>query len=682
MEGRVLEIAGDVLAFDQDEAESLLDQHGLRLPPEGLAELMAHTRGWAAGLRMAALWLADDPTRATTIAAFPTGAPLVAEYLNEEVLADQSPRARHVLMATSICDTVHPRLATELSGQRNVDVLLHQLAGENNLITRSGPGGQTYHYHPLLRSHLRSELARTRPGAPDHLHRVAARWFRAEGDTGAALRHARQARDSKLTVDLIASHGVQEILNGNSDVVREAIDCLPDGRVDRHASVVAALAALDARDAAAADVHLTRLMTERRAPLSRRTRLLLDAALLQRTHLGPSVRLPRHERPLSSGDEATDVLLLLAAGTTRLWSGDPQGAETELSRAAELTDRPHYGWAHLQAMSHLSVAFALTGNVVGLADRARRALRFAAEHGWDRTWPCAAPYAALAALSYHQGDGVRAGDLIAMAAELLPQESEPPVALAVLCIRAFIEFDVAAEPHGVVGIATGQWHALSGRHRCPQVVAVLAPTLARMSLQVEEPAWAEALADDVRGTLDQHAELSLLQAAIHAHHGRSARARRCLAPVLAGDLAPLTPLALVESWVLEAALADRAGDAHRAHQAVSSALHAAEPLGVTRLFRPVRDVLAQGVGRFGRADRFGHTVLSSLPAQKAIPDPLTSRERDLLVELPSMRTVEEIAESMYLSANTVKTHLRSIYRKLGVRQRRDAVTTARQLGLL
>jgi LuxR family transcriptional regulator, maltose regulon positive regulatory protein len=97
----------------------------------------------------------------------------------------------------------------------------------------------------------------------------------------------------------------------------------------------------------------------------------------------------------------------------------------------------------------------------------------------------------------------------------------------------------------------------------------------------------------------------------------------------------------------------------------------------------VRALLASGTGRFGRLDAFATKVLAMLPT--SVPDPtdgLTEREQALLTELPSMRTAEEIAHTMFVSVNTVKTHLRGIYRKLGVSHRRDAITVARQRGLL
>jgi LuxR family maltose regulon positive regulatory protein len=61
---------------------------------------------------------------------------------------------------------------------------------------------------------------------------------------------------------------------------------------------------------------------------------------------------------------------------------------------------------------------------------------------------------------------------------------------------------------------------------------------------------------------------------------------------------------------------------------------------------------------------------------------LTERERQILSELKTLRTIEEIARDLLLSVNTVKTHMRGIYRKLDVQSRRQAIATAERLGLI
>jgi LuxR family maltose regulon positive regulatory protein len=61
---------------------------------------------------------------------------------------------------------------------------------------------------------------------------------------------------------------------------------------------------------------------------------------------------------------------------------------------------------------------------------------------------------------------------------------------------------------------------------------------------------------------------------------------------------------------------------------------------------------------------------------------LTEREQIVLRYLPTMLKASEIANELYLSVNTVKTHMRSIYRKLDASNRREAVERARDLNLL
>ena len=92
---------------------------------------------------------------------------------------------------------------------------------------------------------------------------------------------------------------------------------------------------------------------------------------------------------------------------------------------------------------------------------------------------------------------------------------------------------------------------------------------------------------------------------------------------------------------------------------------------------------APEMGRLGPLDRFVEELLEAIPpAQPGVAAELTPREVQLLRELPSLATIEEIAAALYVSVNTVKTHLRNLYRKLGVTSRREAVVVARQRGLL
>ncbi|GLZ40580.1 helix-turn-helix transcriptional regulator [Actinokineospora sp. NBRC 105648] len=687
LEGRLREVDGHTLALTRAETAALLAEYGIDPDPTALTALLERTMGWVAGTRLVASWMAGAPAAARDPGAFPADDPLAADYFAEEVLAEHPPHVRHLLLVTSVCDRVSAELAAVLSGQRHAGTLLHCLARTNSLVMRcADTAGEWYRYHPLLRDHLRAELTRTRPGARQRLHRKAARWLRAEGDVSAALRHAELAQDHDLTAEMIEADGLREVLRGNSDQVCAAVAALPEDKVGApEVTAIAAVAALEVPDVIAAEGFLARLADADPTRWSYRMRALRAFALLRRAHLDGGGVVPPQARTAVSGDPQVDVLMRFARGSAALWSGRPGAAESELSLVVQACLRADLPWAALHAKVYLAVTAALRGDLPEVERRTRRALHLAARHGWERSWACAPAHLLLAWQAHQQGDTAAARRHAGVSAELAPRYQEPALALTHACLTAFIEFEDAADPHAVVRDTNRLWQRHTAVRVAPQVVALLLPSLVRMTLRVGEPVRALELVDRAQPVLEGHAELSVLHAIMHDQHGRTTQARRLLVPVLSGRTQPLAPPTTVDAWLLEATLVDRA-DRKRAHEAVGRALRAAEPINAIRPFltarRSVRDLLAEGAGRFGRLDPFAEATLAALPVTAATSDPLTGRERELLLELPSMRTVDEIAESMFVSANTVKTHMRGIYRKLGVRQRRDAVVAARRQGLL
>jgi LuxR family maltose regulon positive regulatory protein len=221
----------------------------------------------------------------------------------------------------------------------------------------------------------------------------------------------------------------------------------------------------------------------------------------------------------------------------------------------------------------------------------------------------------------------------------------------------------------------------------PGLAAGAALVEQRLLLSAGDTGLAAEVADRIGRALGDGGEHRVLQAVLQVHRGRVDGVRRSLEPVLAGDLPVHSPATLVDAWLWEARLAARAGDLGRAHAALVRALELSAP---RRLLLPfvvagpeLRDLVARDSGRFGRLEHFADQVLAATqPAVGEPLEPLTARELELLTHLPSLLTAEEIAASLYVSVNTVKTHLRGIYRKLGVNSRREAITLARARGLL
>jgi LuxR family maltose regulon positive regulatory protein len=141
----------------------------------------------------------------------------------------------------------------------------------------------------------------------------------------------------------------------------------------------------------------------------------------------------------------------------------------------------------------------------------------------------------------------------------------------------------------------------------------------------------------------------------------------------------------------EAIMAHGSGDAAAAHERIEHAVLRAEPETVLRPFAERREELADLLVEHAVWGTAHESFIAALMAREAQGETrlraqsywnLTEREREVLSYMRSIMTAAEIAEALYISVNTVKTHERSIYRKLGAVSRRDALKTAAKRGIV
>jgi LuxR family maltose regulon positive regulatory protein len=349
----------------------------------------------------------------------------------------------------------------------------------------------------------------------------------------------------------------------------------------------------------------------------------------------------------NTGDPDLDDAALLNRGIAVLWRGDQAQSQSCLTHALDLARSEGLDHAALECQVHLAALAAGRSDPMLMVEHAVRAIEFATERGWQTRPSCALAYTLLGVQAYQRFDDARARQLSSLAVQVLNRCTDPTTVLATLTLDAVVTFDHAEDPHAVVADLWRQWHTFQDLRIAPSLVAYMAPTAQRMALRTGEHQWAAELDKRIEAVLGPCGEHSLLQAVLQANRARAPQARKLLQPIVSGERHAIVAYTVVDAWLLEATLADRVGHAREAHHGICQALVVAEPLGAIRPF---------------------------FNAGKPI--------RDLLVELPSMWTIEEIADSLFVSVNTVKTHLRGIYRKLGVNHRRDAVVVARQRGLI
>ena len=169
--------------------------------------------------------------------------------------------------------------------------------------------------------------------------------------------------------------------------------------------------------------------------------------------------------------------------------------------------------------------------------------------------------------------------------------------------------------------------------------------------------------------------------------GHNDSARATLRRILDGRVDAVLPSTLVDAYLQETVLAANAEDHFAARRALQTAVDIAEPLDLLRPFvnagPVVRELLAQRYGSLEAADTFGGRALAVGACDgRALQAVLSRREFAVLELLPSLRSMDEIASDLTVSINTLKSHIRSIYSKLGVSNRRCAVLTAHEYGLI
>jgi LuxR family maltose regulon positive regulatory protein len=241
LEGELCEVRGTDLRFSVAEAEELFAAAGLRLA--SLSRLVERTEGWAAGLRLAALWLVGHSEPGRFAEEFSGSERTVAEYLLAEVLDCQPEAVRSLLLCTSILESVNGELADLLTGARGGERVLQDLEAANAFVVALDAARTWFRYHRLFADLLQLELRRAIPDAVTGLHRQAAQWLAGHGQPVPAVEHAQAARDWELAAGLLADHWSGLYLDCQAATIHKLLAAFPaETRVaDAELAVLSAL---------------------------------------------------------------------------------------------------------------------------------------------------------------------------------------------------------------------------------------------------------------------------------------------------------------------------------------------------------------------------------------------------------------------------------------------------------
>jgi LuxR family maltose regulon positive regulatory protein len=680
-DGRCLEVREAELRLRPDEVDGLVNALGANLSAEALRVLAERTDGWVAGVQMAAIALRSEPDPDAFLAEFSGSVRIVSDFLVEEVLAHQSEVVQRFLLRTSVLDELEPGACAAVTGHDDAATFLRRLETAGLFVVPTG--NETYRYHQLFRDMLRYRLRATSLEGARDAHRRAAEWYERRGMVAAALPQLLGAGEVDRAYELLQTSISPVFMRGGAIAVRALITAMSGGdpTPDARRMVTVGSGLVIAGALTSGGTWLERALRQS-GDLDDEWRRRLTVA---RGHLAAergdaqvALELLEGVDPQAS-DDGTVIVAPFFEIHTRGWLHDFSGVREAAARTRTL---PSLGAVYDEVMvgGALSWALCVEGSLREAARLAEKALATGAELGLHDHPALIEPLRTRGRLCFERGD-LRGAEIALERSLMLGEKCRPPLALisAATLARVWVSegrLDDATE------VATAARAFLP-----PDVDGPLSTLLDGLDARI-------AL---LQGDVDR---ADAITQALPASVGRiRLEARRQLAERMPHEaLRALewrgaeTPREKVDLLMLRARCEVELVSSN-ANASLAAAVDAARLHGFTFAIAEELFPLAPRLGALMRSaplDDFADAVLELLErvvpltestTQSSLVDPLTNRELVVLRYLESRLTTSEIAAELFVSVNTVRTHAKACYRKLGVGSRRDAVAEAHRLGI-
>ena len=703
--GHLTEIRREALRFDEAETLSLFEQlAGVRLDAASLSHLERELEGWVVGLRLACLALRSQQDASAFVSRLRGGLPAIQDYLIEEVLAGLSGIARERLLFLSILDRFCAPLCEALweTSDEGQDIL-ERIEKDGLFLVPLDAERHWYRYHHVFQDLLRRELHRQLdPEAIAALHARAGRWLAQAGLIEEALHHALEAGDSAFAAHVVTSH--RHILMNREEWHRLLAWCetLPPEVVEGDAALCLAQAWA---------LHFVMRLGEARRVLARGEHLISerdDAALRAEAHAlraiesftaGNARQTKRHAECALEGLSDSAACLRGYTCATLAWAhqadGDALLGVEKLSR--DLETHRFLGVAyHARVLLGSCMLHFREGDIRSVLPAANRLLELGLEHRLPESTVYGRAFLGWSHLLRDELDAAREHLEAAVRDRHVARRrwfSNCAYALS-LCLRA-------------------QAHANAAREVAELVVRFALDTetgdmLVEARAFEAELALREGRMAEARGRLAALRRVAIQQfpyfyvprltlAKIRLAEGTPDG--RVEAVTLLGELrnefdASFDKRHLVDVLAVEALARDAGAQRAEALASVQRALELGEPGGAVLPFAdlgaPMASLLARLPGAISGTDyvcRIRGAIDRAAPSVGAegdgvLVERLSGREQDVLRLLALRLRDKEIAERLCIAPGTVKSHVKRLYRKLDVADRRHAVTRAREIGLL
>lgn len=737
--GHLLEIGPGSLRFSIEEATCLLrEKRHLALADDDVAKLLRCTEGWVTAIQLAALALAGRGDQKNFVAMFSGSNTDIADYLAEDVLANQSAEVRSFLLASSILDELSVPLCEAVCGagngigngigNGNGRDMLTRLERANLFLVPLDNERRWYRYHSVFAEFLRAQLEDQFPDQVAILHRRAADWYAANERPVPAIEHALASGALDLARALLEQHAEHLLWRGRVRLLTRWLDALSAALIEpselspklrftyawalcltrRYPDTTLQLAALE--DATAGGVPDTDFKA-RIAALQALVLAMTDQAEACYRHCRSNLPALMSLEPFSRGVAANSLAFCMIAAS-------------EFTEAHQLLDQARHSHAQLDGTFNISISENIEGVIDLLQGRLQAAIA-RLRSAYLRV-PLAGPGATggrsstcvLLALALYEADELdEAEALLTECAPFVKQTGTPDAIISAHLTLARIHFLRGDRP-AALRLLSDMEH-FGHQSNLPRVVASAWLERGRLALQQGDLVAAQEYLRhaDMREVWQRFEKFSnhandidmmpLANARLLIQLGKAEHALPLLKELLAqAEAAQRWRRALKLNILLVSAL--HACDRHnQAMRLLRDALRFAGREGFVRAFadegplivKLVRELRSagsrdaeDGAGTVGIAPEFLDRILRAAgqtgDAQQdsappsALVDPLSEREIQVLRLLAEGHPNKTLAERLFVSETTIKAHLRNINTKLAARNRMDAVAIARRHGLI
>ena len=676
IQGKARAVLDADLAFTLDEAATLVTGDAAD-PPVWLVELHRRCGGWPAAMAAARGLAGQEPAFEPLIAD-------LADHLTSRVLADLADDdERRTLLLASVPLAISEHLADEIgppgAGRRVV-----ALARTTAVLTPDPDDPNWYRLHPLVAIGLRRELdVTTDVSVPELVQRVAD-WHRREGQAVRAAEMLIAGRRWDDLLDLLAETSLEFAENGAHRTFMRLFAAAPKSTWERDPTLVLhyALMSLSAGQGdLAADVLSKSPITDHDLPPA--LAAVADALRAFMVSFGspPTAAIEAAERAiegLEAADEASLPVLtgIRARGPYLHLAGISAGRAENLlyrwgasrRRLSAIAGDPGVSFlVRLNARSALAWVLARRGDLAAAERCAAGAYEAAAARGVIDHQALAEAHLAMAQASLWRNELEPAREAVDAARVAAERHRSSPQLAAAAILRGHIELRaghpdaalaaLADAPHPLLGVNEAWGSALEVRAR----------------LRLGDPAGARAVART--RSLGPDTVVGLAETVSPGHDVDVSRAAWTV---------PDWPSGRLHAALAEAIAAASRGAGSLASAALRDAIEAARPEQLVGPFAELPAGLAAVLGGLPAPDDF-ESALADLAGSGTDRSPggaLTVREAAVLRSLGGGSSLNEVAAQLYLSPNTLKTHTRRIYRKLGVSSRSEAVELARRRGMI